>query len=112
MPTAPHAGSLRPRWPPDLHRRPPAAPAAIVPARNRPRERASRRHHASRPPATTMSPPAAVPTNSNTPPITQNTRPVRLLINHGQTIESWWERFSTNTQPALTPELVLSGRAD
>ena len=85
MPTAPHAGSLRPRWPPDLHRRPPAAPAAIVPARNRPRERASRRHHASRPPATTMSPPAAVPTNSNTPPITQNTRPVRLLINHGLT---------------------------
>jgi hypothetical protein len=28
------------------------------------------------------------------------------------TIEDWWGAFSTSTQPALTPELVLAGRAD
>jgi hypothetical protein len=29
-----------------------------------------------------------------------------------ETIESWWSRFSTCTNPTLTPELVLAGRAD
>jgi hypothetical protein len=29
-----------------------------------------------------------------------------------RTIEDWWERFSMGTQPALTPEMVLAGRAD
>ena len=29
-----------------------------------------------------------------------------------QTVEDWWERFSTLTTPTLTPALVLAGRAD
>ena len=29
-----------------------------------------------------------------------------------RTIENWWDGFSRTTQPSLTPELVLAGRAD
>jgi hypothetical protein len=37
---------------------------------------------------------------------------VGVPVDGVRTIESWWEAFSQTSQPHLTPELVLAGRAD
>lgn len=37
---------------------------------------------------------------------------IGLPVEGVRTIENWWDAFSRTTQPSLTPELVLAGRAD
>jgi hypothetical protein len=37
---------------------------------------------------------------------------IGLPVQGVRTIENWWDAFSRTTQPSLTPELVLAGRAD
>lgn len=37
---------------------------------------------------------------------------IGLPVDGIRTIENWWDAFSSRTQPNLTPELVLAGRAD
>ena len=37
---------------------------------------------------------------------------IGLPVDGIRTMENWWAAFSTTTEPGLTPELVLGGRAD